>query len=60
MADFVQQSITKFATRVLTNPIADVDSLEPLFTVRLLDLRATVGTAHLSTSGLVMNIVIDS
>jgi hypothetical protein len=28
-------------------------------TVRLLDLTATVGTAHLSTSGLVLNIVID-
>jgi len=28
-------------------------------TVRLLDLTATVGTAHLSTSGLAMNRVID-
>jgi hypothetical protein len=28
-------------------------------TVRLLDLTATVGTAHLSSSGLALNIVID-
>jgi len=28
--------------------------------VRLLDLTATVGTAHLSTSGLALNIVIDN
>ncbi len=33
MADFVQQSITKSATRVLTNPIADVDSLTIVKTV---------------------------
>ena len=30
MSDFVQQSITKSATRVLTNPIADVDTFETL------------------------------
>jgi hypothetical protein len=30
MADFVQQSITKSATRVLTNPIADADSFETI------------------------------
>ena len=30
MADFVQQSITKSATRVLTNPIADADTFETL------------------------------
>ncbi|MCX6690257.1 MAG: hypothetical protein NTZ39_11320 [Methanoregula sp.] len=30
MANFVQQSIIKSATRVLTNPIADVDSFETI------------------------------
>ena len=30
MADFVQQSITKSATRVLTTPIADADSFETI------------------------------
>ena len=30
MADFVQQSVTKSATRTLTNPIADADTFETL------------------------------
>jgi hypothetical protein len=35
-------------------------SLHPLYQqIRLLDLTGTAGTAHLSTSGLALNIIID-